>query len=204
MLKRLISIVFFGVLVHTLNAMPVVSDTGKVKSSHWLLPNYGKLQFAGNLGVGSIGVGYQYKRRLNLEIFAGYLPEIYSEQALFIFGVKNVFFPMSKELKRDYLLHPLGIGFLVSYSTGGNLFTTTEKFPYRFAYYGFATSIRTAVTFESSLTKQIRPDNRGVIKAIGFYDEISIVDIDLINFVLNHRIGFPSILSIALGVRVSF
>ncbi|MBL4754200.1 MAG: hypothetical protein JKY52_11495 [Flavobacteriales bacterium] len=203
-LKRIAVMLLLATLGQVVTGAPIDSDSAAVKSHHWIVPDYGKLQFAGNIGVGSIGVGYQYAPKLTLEIFAGYLPKIYSKQPMYIFTVKNSYFPMQKELKGDYLLRPLGVGFFVSYSTSDNLFTTTRSLPYDFSYYGFATSIRTALTFESSITKQIRKDYPGYIKSIGFYDEISIVDIDLVNFVQNHKIGFHSILSIALGVRLSF
>lgn len=70
---------------------------------HWekLIPTYSKLQFAGNMGLLSVGTGWDYGKRDQWEtdIFLGFLPKYQSDKAKLTFTLKQNYIPWSLPIK---------------------------------------------------------------------------------------------------------
>ena len=103
--------------------------------SRWL-PDFIPVQFAGNIGFLSTGVGYTTTRQTyQLSVLYGYVPASIGKSNIHSLTVKN-FFPLAQYgLKNSQTFIPyLGIG--LSVELGGNaFFTMPDHFPE--SYYDF-------------------------------------------------------------------
>ena len=117
----------FAILVFT-NVF--ASDTTLIKPKAWYIPDYAKVQFAGNIGLLSVGFGYQFlNNRLYSEILYGYVPASISKaEKIHTITLKNTFPIINKKIKA-ITISPI-TGFTASFETGNNSFLILpDKYP---------------------------------------------------------------------------
>ncbi|MFQ3297768.1 MAG: hypothetical protein ACI921_001761, partial [Polaribacter sp.] len=90
----------------------------KAKEKAWYEPDYAKMQFAGNLGVLSVGVGYQlFNKVVYTELLYGYVPvSISKANEIHLISIKNTF-PLYRKKIGNYTVSPIA-GFTGSLETG--------------------------------------------------------------------------------------
>lgn len=101
-------------------------DTNLEKNSKaWYVPDYTKIQFAGNIGFVSLGVGYQlFHKVLYSELLYGYVPKSVSKaDRIHLLTIKNTFPIYRKKLSETLTITPIA-GFTTSYEIGTNSFTS--------------------------------------------------------------------------------
>ena len=91
------------------------------KEKSWYVPDYVKTQFAGNIGLVSLGAGYQlFNKVLYTELLYGYVPEAKSDaDRIHLITLKNTFPIYRKKLGNDFIITPIA-GFTTSYEIGTN------------------------------------------------------------------------------------
>jgi len=195
MKKILLHIIISLLFVH--NAYS--NDSTQVKVKHWLTPEYATIQFAGNIGFLSLGIGYQFfNNRINSEILYGFVPASISKaENIHTITFKNTFPIINKKIK-TIITSPI-TGFAVSYETGNNSFVKLpDKYPddyYRTNAFHFTFFIGAKVHKEFT--------NPIIIKGIDFYFEIGTVDTYLW-YAMSQKINPTKIFSLSVGVNLYF
>lgn len=176
-------------------------ESNVVKNKAWFVPDYVKMQFAGNIGVVSAGVGYQlFNKVLYSELLYGYVPGSISEaEGIHLITIKNMFPIFRKEIGKNLIITPIA-GFTTSIDIGTNSFTTLPgKYPD--GYY-----VPNAFHFTLFGGAMIHKDftNSKFIKGIDFYVELGTVETYLWYAITSKEVNKSDIFSTSLGVNFYF
>ena len=175
------------------------NDTTFIKSKSWYIPDYTKIQFAGNIGFLSAGIGYKiFKGHLYSDLMYGYVPSSFSKAEIHIITQKNTFPIFNKKIK-NLTISPI-TGFTLSFETGGNSFLILpDKYPK--GYYGtnaFHFTFFVGGKLHKDFNKQLK------IKGIDLYAELGTVDTYLWYAILSKEVKINSIFSSAIGINIYF
>ncbi len=167
-----------------------------------LIPNQTTIQFAGSIGMFSVGIGWHYGKRdrWETELLLGFVPKYNSEAAKPTFTVKERFTPWNIDLSSRWSIEPLSTGLFVN-SIFGEGFWRREPSRYTKGYYGFATKMRFHIFLGQRIRYRIPSRIRRYNKSVALYYEISTCDLYAISAFTNKQIGFADILSLGLGLR---
>ena len=160
------------------------------------LPDYIKLQYAGGIGLISIGAGYSNKKdKLEGELYYGYLPRSIGGIRIHSLSAKFIWIPLHLSIKNKYQLKPLMTGILFNYNFGIQYFGfDPENYPYN--YYSFPTAINMAVFVGSSFGFN-KPEN------LSFYYELLSFDREILSLIYNPKsLHFGDILNLSIGIRM--
>ena len=119
-MTRLISYFFILLLLTAQNVG--AQDNDSTPRHQWYVPHYVPVQFAGNIGLFSLGVGYSSNHdNYHINFLYGYVPSSVAGTEIHTITAKNIF-PLTRYgMKSDQTLIPyLGIGLTVE--VGGNAF----------------------------------------------------------------------------------
>ncbi|MEG0500554.1 MAG: hypothetical protein RR550_05450, partial [Rikenellaceae bacterium] len=152
-----------------------------------LIPTYTKIQFAGNMGLLSIGTGWDYgkKNQWETDLMFGYLPKFSSDRAKITMTIKENYMPWNLRLSKNFTVEPLASGLYLN-TVLGHDFWVKEPDRYPKSYYGFSTKIRIHLYLGQRITYHIAPKYRVTSKSITFFYELSTCDMFLISAVTNH------------------
>ena len=107
-----------------------------------LIPTHTKIQFAGNMGLLSLGTGWDYGKRNQWEtdVFLGVLPKYQSDCTKLTFTLKQNYIPWSLQIKESrFSAEPLTCGMYFN-TVFGDEFWVNEPDRYPKGYYGFVQS----------------------------------------------------------------
>ena len=168
-----------------------------------LLPDHAKLQYAGGIGFVSLGFGYHNRnQRLECDFYYGYVPEQVGGVSIHSVTVKLNWMALKTIQKKNLSIKPLVAGILVNYSFGKQYFSFNPR-NYPYSYYGFPTSLHSALLVGSQLGVSF-PDAKRA-RGLAFYYELLFFDQDIANFVGNTRsLQFTDILTLGLGIKITF
>ncbi|MFC5269810.1 hypothetical protein [Adhaeribacter terreus] len=175
------------------------SDTDR----RWYIPDHAVAQFAGNIGLVSVGVGYSYLNdKVQTDILYGFVPAFESKTSIHIVTAKNAYHPFAIDLANDYVFEPLRIGAGVSYSAGPQFFTRLPKrYPNR--YYWWASSLRLTPFLGMSISKKVGHEAT-IVKRVQLYAELGSTDLDIVSKFDNETIPVWDILNLAIGTKIVF
>lgn len=167
-----------------------------------LIPTHTKLQFAGNMGLLSVGTGWDYGKRNQWEtdILLGFLPKFSSDHAKITMTLKQNYMPWSIDLGKGFSTEPLACGFYFN-TIFGDEFWVKEPERYPKGYYGFSTKIRAHVFLGQRLTLNIAPNKRYIAKAVTLFYELSTSDIYIASAFTNSYLRPKDYLSLSFGVK---
>ncbi len=173
-----------GVVAATLFAPPRAA----LGARSWYVPDHAKLQLAGNVGFLSPGVGYAWARRLEGDLFFGWVPEALGGDIFSLTG-KLVFSPWEIAVQR-WRVRPFTAAVQLTYTFGDPYFVIPPE-PF------VPTALRAGLAFGAGVTRSWR--GRGV----GFYAELVALDLGLAYWLSNSdTLGPLDVFSLALGVRL--
>jgi len=116
--KLCLSIIVMLLITNTLAAQNGYDRRIERYKSQWenLIPNYTKVQYAGGMGLISLGLGWDYGKNNQWEtdIFFGYLPKYSTKRSKITFTLKQNFIPWKKELNKHFSIDPLATGLYVN------------------------------------------------------------------------------------------
>jgi len=155
-------------------------------------PDHLKIQFAGNFGVLSAGLGYSFCNNIiQTDLFYGFVPKSIGGNNINIIAEKNTFRLYKQPLPKDHLL-TCSIGFSIIYTITKNTFLfLPSHFPND---YYKTNAIRIAPNISFNLIN--------VPKNISFYFDIGTLDNYLWYYIKSNCIDFTDIWSFAIGINI--
>lgn len=168
-----------------------------------LIPTYTKLQFAGNMGLLSIGTGWDYgkKNQWETDILFGFIPKYESKRAKVTFTLKENYIPWDLRIKEsDFSISPLTCGLYLN-TVLGNEFWISEPDRYPKGYYGFSSKVRIHIYLGQQITYHIPRIKRFRGKAISLYYELSTCDLYIVSAATNHYLRPRDYLSLSFGIK---
>lgn len=169
-----------------------------------LIPTHTKLQYAGNMGLLSVGTGWDYGRRNRWEtdIFLGVLPKYDSKRTKLTFTVKQNFMPWNVPVGRSrFSVEPLACGLYLN-TVFGDEFWVHEPERYPKGYYGFSSKVRINLFLGQRVTYDIDPRRRFTAKAVTFFYEVSTSDLYIVSAFTNRYLRPKDFLCLSFGVKL--
>ncbi len=176
--------------------------------SRWdkLIPQYGKVQFAGNMGLLSFGFGWDYGKNSQWEtdVLFGFVPRYSSEKAKMTFTLKENFTPWTFPIGKTPLrIEPLSCGLYLN-TIFSDQFWRKQPDRYPDGYYEFSTRMRIHIFVGQRIRLDIPEEKRFFSEDISFFYEISTCDMLLISKVTNRYLKPRDYLSLSLGLKIQF
>lgn len=201
MIKKSFLLVIFLSLAFKSLGQDSTSVKYKIKEKSWYIPDYVKLQFAGNIGFLSAGVGYKLiAKTWYTEFLYGFVPKTISEaKPVHLITNKNTFTLFTKELGNHYTISPI-TGFTATLETGNNSYL---KFPDQFPRGYYVTNAVHFTIFGGVNVHKYFPDSK-VIKAIDFYYEVGTVETYFYYAVTSKEVSLDDVFSSSIGVNFYF
>ncbi|SDR86233.1 hypothetical protein SAMN05216503_1193 [Polaribacter sp. KT25b] len=172
-----------------------------VKEKSWYVPDYVKAQFAGNIGLVSVGAGYQlFNRVLYTELLYGFVPKFASRaDNIHLITIKNTFPIYRKEIGKNLTITPIA-GFATTLDIGTNTFTTLPS-KYPDGYY-----VPTAVHFTLFGGALVHKDFKKpkLFKGVDFYLEFGTVETYLWYALTLKEVSVLDVFSADIGVNFYF
>lgn len=173
--------------------------------SQWekLIPSYTKIQYAGGMGLISIGTGWDYGKNNQWEtdILFGYLPRYSTKNSKLTFTLKQNFIPWKKKLNKLLSLEPLATGLYINTIFDGEFWVNEpEKYPN--GYYSFSTKMRFNIYLGQRLTFHIPEEKRFFTKSITAFYEISTNDLYMVSAFTNSYLGPKDYLRLSFGLKM--
>lgn len=164
----------------------------------WYLPHYVPLQFAGNIGFFSTGLGYTSNHdNYHLNLLYGYVPASVGKKNIHAITAKNIF-PLTRfALQGSQTLIPyLGIG--LSVEIGGNsFFRMPSNFPE--SYYDFPKNVH-VIAYGGARLQHLFSE-KAALRGLEFYGEAGTIDLYVWYKAISNQIKFNQVFSVALGVN---
>ena len=165
-----------------------------------LIPKYQNVQYAGSMGLLSLGVGWDYgrKKQWETEIMFGLVPRFSSNKAKVTFTLKQNYVPWEVSLGKNWVLEPLETGLFVNTVLASDFWVKEpEKYPNN--YYKFSTRVR----FHAFLGQRIALNMKEnfPFRRITVYYELSTCDLYLISKFTNQYVKMVDILSLSFGLK---
>jgi hypothetical protein len=166
----------------------------------WYLPDQAKLQFAGDIGFLSPGVGYAWaERRLEGDLFFGWVPRAVGGEDIVSFTGKLTWLPWELPLGRRWLVRPFSAAVQLTYTLGHEYFLVLPE-RYGPNYYDFETALRAGLALGGTVGRR----GGGALKEIGVYWELVALDAMLVIWYRNTgTFGPRDVFTLALGIRLA-
>lgn len=168
-----------------------------------LIPTQSVIQYAGNMGLLSFGVGWDYGRRKQWEthLLLGFLPRYGSSRAKATMTLKENFIPWSLYLGRGWAVEPLSVGLYLN-TVFGSEFWSRQPARYPDSYYPFlSTKVRVNVFVGQRLELTLPHNRRKFVKGITAFYELSTCDLYLRALVQDSHVRLTDIFGLSLGLK---
>jgi len=170
------------------------------KKSLPLMPDYLKLQYAGNIGLGSVGIGYfWWKNNMQTEVFYGKVPSWAGGNTIRTVALKNTI--------NLFVFHP-NKNILIKQQAGfsTNLAFTKKTYVELPDYYPTNYYSPNAIHVMPFLSQEctIYFKKYHFVKKIGFYSECNAMDTYLYQSLKSKEVNFMDTFSLALGLVIAF
>lgn len=167
-----------------------------------LVPNKYTLQYAGDIGMLSVGVGWGYGKRQQWEthVMMGYLPKNHTPDEYWSFTLKQIYIPWSIRLNRLLSVEPLYCTVFIN-SILSSDFWTKEPDRYPKGYYGFSSKMRFHVGLGQKVTIHIPTEKRYLADKFSVYYGVSTCDLYVRQKFLNSSIPLKDIICLAVGIQ---
>ena len=169
-----------------------------------LVPTYSKLQFAGNMGLLSVGFGWDYGKHNQWEtdLLFGYLPKYDSDRVKVTMTLKQNYIPWNITLgEGPFSFEPLTCGLYFN-TVFGDEFWVSEPDRYPSGYYGFSSKVRTHIFLGQRVTFDIPRKKRFMAKSITLFYELSSCDLYIVSAFTNSYLRMHDYLSLSFGLKM--
>lgn len=194
-----------GELTEAARFRPSVEQRRHADYRGWarLLPTHLKLQYAGGMGIASLGFGWDYGRRNSWEtdLQIGYLPKHYTEgYGRATFTLRQSCIPWNIRCHEQLGIEPFSCGLYLNFITGGG-YWMREPSKYGGPYYRFSTRMRAYLYVGQRITWYHR-NPHSALRSIGLYYELSAKELDLLAKCTNRELSIADIFYFSFGVRM--
>lgn len=173
---------------------------------HWaeLIPTHFILQYAGNMGVMSVGIGWDYGKHKQWEtnLLFGYLPKISSHRGKLTMTIKENFLPWSMYMKGGWLFEPLSCGLYLNTVFGSEFWDhQPSRYPDKY-YEPLNTKVRINAFVGQRVTKIVPANKRKFLKSVSAFYEVSTCDLYMRLLVMEKKVSLWDILCLSVGVKM--
>lgn len=192
-----------------MNAVVPVGYDKKINriKSRWekLVPRYSKAQFAGSMGLISLGTGWDYgkNRQWETDFLIGFVPKYSTDKNKITMTLKQNFIPWTVRLNDNFNLKPFSAGLYVNTIFGGE-FWGKEPAKYPNSYYKFSTKLRINIFMGQGWEYKLDTDKKVFCKSITFSYELSTNELYLMSAFTNKYLTAKDVLGLSLGVKLQF
>jgi hypothetical protein len=167
-----------------------------------LIPEFAKVQYAGNMGFISLGGGWDYgvNKHWETDIFVGFLPHYSTSKNKITLTLKQNYIPWHIDVSRRFMVEPLTTGMYIN-SIWGRDFWVSEPDKYPNGYYAFSSKIRFNAFLGQRITYKFSPQ-REIIKSISLFYEVSSNDLYIISAFNNSYLKPEDYLTLSFGFKV--
>ncbi len=168
-----------------------------------LIPSQLVVQNAGNMGVVSAGVGWDYGRRNQWEthLMVGLVPKYKSMSAKATITLKENFIPWRSQLYPNVTIEPLSCGLYFNTIIGKRFWShLPSRYPNN--YYWFSTRFRVNVCVGERVTWHFKTGKRKSPKSVTAFYEFSSCDLYLFDYFRNESVKLRDIFGLSLGVKL--
>lgn len=168
-----------------------------------LIPTQNVIQYAGNMGAVSIGVGWDYGRRRQWEthLLMGYLPKFRSHRGKVTMTLKENFIPWSLYVGGGWVVEPLSCGVYLN-TVFGHEFWDRQPHRYPDKYYPFlSTKVRINAFVGQRIEKQVPRNRRKFIKSVTAFYEVGTCDLYIRAMIQDGNVSLWDILGLSLGLK---
>ncbi|MGO1243199.1 MAG: hypothetical protein ACTJHT_05905 [Sphingobacterium sp.] len=157
-----------------------------------IMPSNVKIQYAGNIGMFSAGIGYQTKnKKWKADLFYGVVPSKYADSPIHSVTLKGKYATLYRKYeKQNIAVNWLNVGMFYNYSFGDKYFLSLPHH-YDNGYYYFPTALNVSIFIGS----EARINNWGI------YYELGATDKRVINYVKNaSAVDFSEMWNLGIGI----
>ena len=176
------------------------------RQEHWdkLIPNLFTLQYAGDIGLISAGLGWDYGRSNQWEthLLVGFLPKRFQYHHYWTLTLRQTYAPWNLHftcLNQRWSVKPLFVNLSLNSILHG-AFWTSEPDRYPHGYYGFSSRLRFHLGIGQRFSFHIPEQKRFLSRKVSVYYEISTCDLYVRQKAISHSIPLKDILAIGVGV----
>lgn len=200
------SILFLTFILCSPLAMGQGTDEEKTEraKSYWsrFNPDQAKFQFAGSMGMFSIGPGLSYGEKLQWEtdLFIGFIPQIDQMKGHITLTLKQTYTPFRIELNDKFTYEPLTAGIYMNKIFGSYFW---ERLPSKYPknYYFWSTNTRFNVFLGQTISFQPSKESP---RNWSFFYEVNTNDLYILSAYGNNIIDLTDIINISFGLRYRF
>ena len=172
---------------------------------HWaaLIPTQLIMQYAGNMGFMSVGVGWDYGKHDQWEthLLFGYLPKADSDRGKLTMTLKQTFLPWSLSFGKGWMLEPLSCGIYFNTVFGSEFWgNQPSRYPDKY-YEPLNTEVRINAFLGQRITLNIPEHKRKFVKSVSAFYEVSTCDLYLRLAVMERKVSLWDILGLSVGVK---
>lgn len=175
------------------------------KSWGSMIPTHSLIQMYGNMGLFSLGIGWDYgkHRQWETELLVGYIPKYDSRVGKVTMTLKQNYIPWSRAIGKNWNFEPLECGIYLN-TVFGHDFWTKQPTKYESGYYPFSTRVRPNIFLGERFTKDIPSNKRKRIRSFTLFYEMSTNDIYFMRFYRNGNAGFWDVFGLSFGIKVQY
>lgn len=186
----------FAFLSLNVAAQETLSDNDTVRK--WTLPSHVSMQFAGNIGLISVGVGYNaFKSKCQLTLAYGYVPAPVSRKAIQLITLKGNITLFKLTIRKHQVLPYFGLAGTME--TGRNTFIRLPSRYPRGYYHSNAFHLSGALGLKTSVWHSGSP---AWLREIEVFSEVGSQEIFIFYKVTQNEIDLGRILNVAVGVNL--
>lgn len=170
-----------------------------------MIPTYGKIQYAGNMGMFSFGTGWCYgnNKQWETDLLLGFIPKYQSKTTKATLTLKENFTPWKIDCGSHFNFEPLSCGIYVNSILNSEFWVKApDKYPK--GYYWFATKMRINVFVGERFTFKIPQKRRFFAKTVTLFYEISTSDFAVMSAVGNAYLNPSDYLSLSVGIKFNW
>ncbi len=182
---------------------PIVDEeVGQVKGNRFV-PRLIVVQNAGNMGLLSAGVGWDYGRRGQWEtlLMLGFIPKSDGEKAKPTLTLKQNFIPWSKPIADKWSVDPLTCSCYIS-TVMSHEFWGRPHSSYGNSYYWLTNRFTVNVALGQRITRQFTPKQGFFFRSVTAFYEVSTCNFALIDCLSNKTVSLWEVLGLSIGVRL--
>lgn len=192
---RLVIVIVLLALTVNLNAQE--------RTKRGFIPDEIAVQYAGNIGIVSVGAGWNYAKKdcLGTTFAIGYVPDYHSYHGSACFSLKEEYTPWRVKMGEVAAFRPLTVGIMVTLITGNN-FWILEPHHYPSNYYGVMSKIRFHLLLSQQFDFFIKNKKNDSKRRLSFFYQVNSYDLNIIDSFNSEYVKFKDILDLAIGIKI--
>lgn len=185
------------------NRPSIDSNSKELKKTAFnLVPSSYMIQYAGSIGLMSLGTGWDYgkQKQWSTDFLIGYVPKYNTDRTKLTLTLRQTYTPWKVHIRKRVTYHPLRTGVYLN-TTLGKQFWYKEPDKYPNSYYKFSTRLRINIFVGQDFCYKIK-SNTSYFESLKFYYDLHTSDLYLVSGVQNKYLKFDDYVGLALGVKL--